>query len=71
MSHLPTSIKGVVMIMDRFELCSELQVGHKECTLPGLKKMAGYKHLDLMLVLFVTLGFGMLLVVSTACGGNI
>lgn len=49
--------------MDRFE--------HRECALPGLKIMAGYKHLDLMLVLFVTLGFGMLLVISTACGGNI
>ena len=52
--------------MDRFELCSELQVGHKECLLPGLKRMAGYRHLDSMLVLFVILGFGMLLVVSTA-----
>ena len=66
MGHLPASIKGVVKIMDRFELCSELQVGHKECLLPGLKRMAGYRHLDSMLVLFVILGFGMLLVVSTA-----
>jgi len=63
MSHLPTFKKRVVKIMDRFE--------HRECALPGLKIMAGYKHLDLMLVLFVTLGFGMLLVISTACGGNI
>lgn len=31
-----------------------------------LKRMAGQKHRDLILVLFVSLGFGMLLVFSAA-----